>query len=239
MLSKNKCIVLSKLKYRDNDLIIRCYSLQRGTISYLVRGAVKSKKSASKMIYFQLLSQIETEDNYKPNKSLQYFKEVKLSYLYKSLHTNVFKSAIAIFLAEILNSILIEEESNEELYVFIETALQYLDTTDNYSNFHLLFLIKLTRFLGIQPQQLSSTPSHFDLQTGTFENQAHGLYCIEGKNLDLLITLLGTNFDALHSIKITANQRQEFLGIILQYFELHLGGFKKPQSLQIFNDVFH
>ncbi|NNL82125.1 MAG: DNA repair protein RecO [Winogradskyella sp.] len=239
MLSKNKCIVLSKLKYRDNDLIIRCYSLQRGTISYLVRGAAKSKKSASKMIYFQLLSQIETEDNYKPNKSLQYFKEVKLSYLYKSLHTNVFKSAIAIFLAEILNSILIEEESNEELFVFIETALQYLDTTDHYSNFHLLFLIKLTRFLGIQPQQLSTAPSHFDLQTGTFENKAHGLYCIEGKNLDLLITMLGTNFDALHSIKITANQRQEFLGIILQYFELHLGGFKKPQSLQIFNDVFH
>ncbi|NNK40842.1 MAG: DNA repair protein RecO, partial [Winogradskyella sp.] len=179
MLSKNKCIVLSKLKYRDNDLIIRCYSLQRGTISYLVRGAAKSKKSASKMIYFQLLSQIETEDNYKPNKSLQYFKEVKLSYLYKSLHTNVFKSAIAIFLAEILNSILIEEESNEELFVFIETALQYLDTTDHYSNFHLLFLIKLTRFLGIQPQQLSTAPSHFDLQTGTFENKAHGLYCIE------------------------------------------------------------
>lgn len=239
MLTKNKCIVLSKLKYGDNDLIVRCYSLQRGTISYLVRGALKSKKAASKMIYFQLLSQIETEDNYKANKSLQYFKEVKLSYLYKTLHTNVYKSAITQFLAEILNTVLVEEESNTELFVFIETALQYLDTTDDYSNFHLLFLIKLTRFLGIQPEKKAIAPSHFDLQTGTFKNYSSGLFCIEGKNLDLLITLLGTNFDALQTVRINADQRQEFLGIILQYFELHLGGFKKPQSLQIFNDVFH
>jgi len=50
---------------------------------------------------------------------------------------------------------------------------------------------------------------------------------------------LGTTFDALEEVKMNSKQRQSFLAIILLYFELHLGSFKKPKSLQVFNDVFN
>ena len=152
MLIKNKSIVLSKLKYRDNDLIIRCYTLQRGTVNYLARGVLKNKSSASKAVYFQPLSQLEIEESYKPNQSLQSFKEVKLSYLYNTLHSNIYKGSIVMFLSEILSTVLKEEEPNEKLFSFLEASLQYLDNEESYSNFHLLFLLKLTKFLGIQPE---------------------------------------------------------------------------------------
>jgi DNA repair protein RecO (recombination protein O) len=239
MLSKNNSIVLSKLKYKDNDLIIKCYTQQRGVVSYILRGVFKTKKGYKKIVYFQVLSQLQLEENFKPNRTLQGIKEVKFNVIYKSIHTNIYKGAIALFLSEILANVLREEEKNEALYNYLETALQYLDSEDNYSNFHLLFLLKLTRYLGIQPEHLNMDYPYFNLQSGVFQDLDNGIYSISGNNLTLLKRLLGINFDALHSIKINAKQRQGFLNMLLHYFELHLDGFKKPKSLQVLNEVFH
>lgn len=239
MLTKNNSIVLSKLKYRDYDLIVKCYTQQRGVVSYLLRGVLKSKKGKTKTVYFQALSQLQIEENFKPNQSLHSIKEVKLNYIYKSLHTNIYKSAIVLFLSEILSNVLKEEEKNEGLFNYIETALQYLDNEEHYANFHLLFLLKLTRYLGFQPENLNIDYPYFNLESGVFEASTNGIYSISGKNLTLLKQLLGINFDDLTTIKISAKQRQEFLNMLLYYFELHLGGFKKPKSLQVLNEVFH
>ncbi|BAO75772.1 DNA repair protein RecO [Winogradskyella sp. PG-2] len=239
MLTKNNSIVLSKLKYRDYDLIVKCYTQQRGVVSYLLRGVLKSKKGKTKTVYFQALSQLQIDENYKPNQSLHSIKEVKLNYIYKSLHTNIYKSAIVLFLSEVLSNVLKEEEKNEDLFNYIETALQYLDNENQFSNFHLLFLLKLTRYLGFQPENLNSNYPFFNLKSGVFEATNNGIYSISGENLTLLKRLLGINFDALSFVKINAKQRQEFLNMLLYYFELHLGGFKKPKSLQVLNDVFH
>jgi DNA repair protein RecO (recombination protein O) len=239
MLSKNNSIVLSKLKYREYDLIVKCYTQQRGVVSYILRGILKSKKSQTKTVYFQALSQLQIEESFKPNQSLHSIKEVKLNYIYKSLHTNIYKSAIVLFLSEILSNVLKEEEKNEDLYNYIETALQYLDNEEHYANFHLLFLLKLTRYLGFQPENLKMDYAYFNLESGVFEARNNGIYSISGENLTLLKRLLGTNFDALHSVKINTKQRQEFINMLLFYFELHLSGFKKPKSLQVLNDVFH
>ena len=239
MLSKNNSIVLSKLKYRDYDLIVKCYTEQRGVVSYMLRGVLKSKKGLSKTVYFQMLSQLQIEENYKPNQSLQYIKEVKFNYIYKSLHTNIYKSSIVLFLSEILSNVLKEEEKNEDLFHFITASLQYLDNEDQFSNFHLLFLLKLTRYLGFLPENLQNNYDFFNLESGVFEAKNHGVYSVSGENLTLLKQLLGTSFDALKTVKITANQRQDFLHMLLHYFELHLGSFKKPKSLQVLNEVFH
>lgn len=239
MLTKNNSIVLSKLKYRDYDLIVKCYTQERGVVSYILRGVLKSKKGQTKTVYFQVLSQLQIEENYKPNQSLHTIKEVKLNYIYSSLHTNIYKSAIVLFLSEILSNVLKEEEKNEDLFHYLETTLQYLDSEDHFSNFHLLFLLKLTRYLGFQPENLSNDYPYFNLESGVFEASINGVYSISGENLTLLKQLLGINFDALNTIKINAKQRQEFLNMLLYYFELHLGSFKTPKSLQIFNQVFN
>jgi len=79
----------------------------------------------------------------------------------------------------------------------------------------------------------------FNLNDGEFQLKNTSKYCIFDENLTLLKQLLGTTFDALDEVRITAKQRQSFLSLILLYFELHLGSFKKPKSLKILNDVFN
>ncbi len=239
MLITSKIIVLHKLKYKDNDLIVNCYTKHRGAVSYLIKGALKSSKSnTSKSVYFQPLTQLNVVEDYKPNRSLQFLKEYKTYFLYRTLHQNIYKSAITLFLSEVLHISLKEEEENKELFNFLETSFQYLDTIENFANFHLLFLLKLTRYLGFQPE----TPNHdayfFQLEIGTFSAKDEGGKSISGKNLTLLKQFMGINFDALSTIKISAENRQNFLNMLLNYFELHLEGFKKPKSLKVLSQIF-
>ena len=50
MLSKSKAIVLSTLRYKENDLIVKCYTNERGLVSYLQKGVFKSKRSKTKAV---------------------------------------------------------------------------------------------------------------------------------------------------------------------------------------------
>ena len=239
MQTKTKAIVLSKIRFKDNDLIVKCYTSNQGIVSYLLNGVLKSKKSNKKIAYFQPLSLLDLETDHKDNRSLQYIKDLKTNFLYSSLHTNIVKSAIAMFLAEILSQALKEEEQNLSLFNYLETSFKWLDTNSQISNAHLLFLLELTKYLGFYPDDSEIDADFFNLLEGQFQHINNSKYCISGENLTLLKQVLGTNFDELYELKMNSKQRQQFLKMLLQYFDLHLTNFNQPKSLQILNDVFN
>jgi DNA repair protein RecO (recombination protein O) len=143
------------------------------------------------------------------------------------------------FLSEVLSSVLREEEENQALYHYLETSFRWLDTTDKFSNFHLLFLLNLTKHLGFYPDISDTNQLYFNLNNGLFESKKEDVYSIYGENLTILKQLLGTNFDELDDMKLNSKQRQSFLTMLLLYFELHLGSFRQPKSLKIFNQIFN
>jgi len=239
MLVSTKTIVLSKLRYKDNDLIIKCYTENFGLRSYLVRNALKTKKGKFKAAYFQPLSLLEIEADHKDNRSLQYFKDIKLYCHYKSLHTNIIKSAMVMFLSEVLSTVLVEEEQNQPLYNFLETTLVWFDEGDTDANFHLIFLIELTKYLGFYPEMPTEDSICFNLEDGKFQNVDTSVYCVSGDNFSTLKQLLGIKFDVSKSLEINSSQKREFLNMILLYFKLHLDGFKQPKSVLILNQVFN
>ena len=114
----------------------------------------------------------------------------------------------------------------------METTLQWLDSQVEYSNFHLLFLLNLTKYLGFYPEMKEINTSYFDLIEGSFTNQ-NIFNGVSGENLVQFKKLLGINFDVLHQVDFSATNRQTILSILIQYFELHLSGFKKPKSLTV------
>ena len=226
MVAKTKAIVFSALKYKDSSLIVTCYTLDYGVQSYILHHILKSKKGKLNPAYFQVLSQLEIQVTHKQNKTLHKISEVKLNHTYTSLQTNIYKSTVALFLAEILHNSLKEEEQNIELYNYLETALLWFDINDFNANFHLLFLLKLSQHLGIYPDKNELEQNFFYHE----KNRA---------KIDQLKTLFGVNFDELHLIKYNSQMRQDILNEILQYFNVHLGVFKKPKSLKILHEVFN
>ena len=233
-----KAIVLSALKYGDTSLIVKLFTVSDGLKSYLLRGVLASKKGKLKTAYFQPLTQLEITANHKNKGTLERLSEVKVCYQYQSLHTDIAKNAITLFLAEMLGNSIFEEESNLGLFQFIEAALQWLDTHDKIANFHLFFLLSLTRYLGFYPDTSQMNTSYFDLLEGQFTNHlSMNPVLMESKLVNFKL-FLGTNFDAIHTIKMNKKDRQELLESLVLYFELHLQGFRKPKSLAILNEVF-
>jgi len=239
MLVSTKAIVLSKIRYKDHDLIVKCYTKDFGISTYLIKNVLKTKKGKFKPAYFQPLSILDIEVDYKNNRSLQYFKDVKLHFNYSTLHNNVIKSAIIMFLSEILSTTLNEEEQNLALYNFLETTFIWFDQNGFNANFHLIFLIKFTKYLGFYPGLPQKEDKYFNLEEGKFQLIKTGRHCVSRDNLNLLKQLLGIKFDESKLLVINSNQKREFLNMILLYFKLHLDGFKQPKSVIILNQVFN
>lgn len=239
MIISTKAVVLSKLKYKDHDLIVRAYTASNGVVSFLVRGTFSSKKTKLKPAYFQPLSLLHLEIDYKNNRDLHYIKNIRLQQAYGSLHTDILKSTVVVFLAEILTMVLKEETSNDDLFNYIETALLWFDTIGCNSIFHHKFLMGLTKYFGVSPELSNSTFPFFNLEAGHYQTKCSGRYCISGSKLILFNSILGMEFDEVKRPSMNSAEKQELLNMILLYFKLHLQGFKSPKSLVILNQLFN
>ena len=236
MLVKTKAIVLSSLKYQEKSLIVKCFTLSDGLKSYFVPNAYSGKKSNQKIAYFQPLTLLEIEANHKNKGTLEHFKEVKLAYNYQNINTDIVKSAMVFFLSEVVNNSVFEEEKNENLFSFLETSLLWLDANDSVSNFHLIFLLELTKFLGFYPQIQEADFAYFEMIDGVF-SPFQGTSCLNAHETNLLKKAIQLRYD--DSQKIFAGvERQMLLKILLDYYAIHLDGFKKPKSLEILKEVF-
>lgn len=233
-----KAIILTSLKYGDTSLITRAFTASDGLKSYLLKGVLSSKKGKLKTAYFQPLTQLEIVANHKNKGTLETIREAKVNYHYQTLHSQIAKNATTQFLAEMLSNSIHEEESNQGLFEYIEASLQWLDTNDETANFHLHFLINLTKYLGFYPDTNGMNSSYFDLLEGEFTNTPSLNPVLTGENLIFFKKVLGINFDEIHTIKMNKANRQELLKSLVLYFELHLQGFRKPKSLAILNQVF-
>jgi DNA repair protein RecO (recombination protein O) len=238
MIIPTKAIVISKIKYKDNDLIVKCYTQAHGIVSFMVKGALSSKKGKLRPAYFQPLSILDLQFEFKPNRGLQFFRTINSGHHFQTLHSEVLKSTVILFLAEVLNMALNEEESNPPLFSFLETALIWFDTVTSDIVFHHKFLIELTKFLGFFPDESDNHLPYFNLEEGAYQSTSKGLYSIADRKLFLFNSILGTKFDNEFDKPMNPAQRQELLNMILLYFKLHLQGFKLPKSLVVLNQVF-
>ncbi|WP_209401579.1 DNA repair protein RecO [Pseudozobellia sp. WGM2] len=233
-----KAIVLTSLKYGDTSLIVKAFTASDGLKGYLLKGVLASKKGKLKSAYFQPLTQLEIVANHKNKGTLESIREAKVSYHNQTLHSNIAKNAMTLFLAEMLSNSIHEEEPNQGLFKFLEASLQWLDTHNEISNFHIYLLLRLTRYLGFYPDTKDIEASSFDLMEGEFTDTPSLNPILVDDNLDYFKTFLGTNFDGINSIKMNKKNRQELLQSLVLYYELHLQGFRKPRSLAVLNEVF-
>lgn len=233
-----KAIVLTTLKYGESSLIVKAYTASDGLKGYLLKGVLSAKKSTVKSAYFQPLSQLEIVANHKNKGTLESIREARIDFGYHTLHTDISKNAMTLFIAEILVNSIHEEEPNPALFEFLQLSLQWFDTHNESSNFHLYFMLRLTKYLGFYPDLENMGATYFDLLEGGFVNGPSHNPMVFGEQLSYFKSFLGINFDALPNIKMNKKNRHELLKHLILYFELHLQGFRKPRSLAVLNQVF-
>ncbi len=233
-----QAIVLSSIKYGEADLIVTCYTKDYGLKKYMLKGVLKSKKGKLRISYFQPLTQLEIVAIHKNKGTLERIKEVKISASYKTLQTQVTKSTLALFLSEILKTAIQEEEKNTDLFDFLSRSFIWLDTHKHFANFHILFLLKLSAYLGFYPKLDKTNNQYFNILEGNFQVNSTNSYCVSGEKITYFKTFFGINFDETQHIKLTGKVRLEILTLLLSYYQLHLEGFKKPKSVDVLVQIF-
>ena len=135
-------------------------------------------------------------------------------------------------------SIIRHEESDFKIFNFIKKSLIWFENSEKFSNFHILFLIYLTNFLGIFPEKNINNYPFFDIENGNFTSTSNSSNCINGKVIEDFSLILGTKFDYLNEVLTNVNQRRNMIDLILKYYQIHVPGFKIPKSIGILNDLF-
>ncbi len=216
MLLSSNGIVLSSVKYGENSTISKVFSQEKGLLT-LISSRSRSKK-AKQANFFQPLSLLHFIC-YFSNNSMHRVKEVSFVKGGEGAYEDVAANSIKFFLAELLSKLIKEEEQNLELYQFLYTQIQLLNSQKtNYGDFHLRFLISFFDQLGIQPH-IKPSDIYFDLQEGasTSTKPTHQDF-LESKNSTLFFR--ACNGD-LNFIKTEKNQ---VLNLIINYYNIQIGG---------------
>ncbi|MEM0519624.1 MULTISPECIES: DNA repair protein RecO [Aequorivita] len=238
MVVATKAIVFSAIKYSEADLIVCCYTEIAGVKSYLLRGILKSKRGKLKASYFQPLTQLELIADHKNKGTLEYIKEAKVAVPYQSLHTDIVKSGLVMFLSEMLKNCIREEEPNTALFAFMERAFQWLDANEAIANFHIFFLMQLSLYLGFFPDASNIEEKYFNIIDGNFQATDTSKYCLEGTQIENFKLFFNLDYNTLHTVKLSKKQRKELLDLLLAYYSFHVQGYQKPKSLAVLNQLF-
>ena len=239
MLLKTRGIVLSSIKYSESSIITKIYTEEIGMLSFLIRG-VRKRKARIPASFFQAFTLLDLDINYKSKSSLQNIKEVSLYQRTDSLHSDVRKSTIAIFLAEVLHKSLEDEQQENGLYDFLLLTITFLDSMDtSFGNFHLIFLLQLSKYLGFYPSKSNfDQQNYFNMESGTFEANPYHDQFLNIELTSLLKKVMKLSYMERDNMKITTKQRRNLLGELIRYYQLHLPGMGRISSKDVLEGVF-
>lgn len=233
--------MIHQLKYSENSIIAAIYTEEFGRQSYIVNG-VHSKNATVKAAVLQPLFLLDLEVYHKPGRNLHRLKNAKIEVPFTSIPYDVRKSSVVIFLAEILNKCLREEEPNRELFEFIFHALSFLDLSEKgVANFHLWFLFKLTTYLGIFPNRENLGVSfYFDLEKARFVSSepTHPDY-MDKRTTEIFSRLFDLSFSNLQDFAISGSDRQILLLKIIEFYRIHFEFLGELKSLRVLKEVFN
>jgi len=231
---------LQTLHYNDSAMIVRLLTEQAGAVSMLVP-IRRGRRTAVRHTLFQPLAVLSVEWNEQPRRELQHPREVLTALPLASLPYDARKAAIALFVAESLYYAVRTERDTRDIFAYVVRSIEWLDTCEgNFANFHLVFLLHLTAFLGFKPNiEDARAGDWFDLRAACFvhERPMHSDY-LSPAEAALLPKLLRMNYGTMRLFRFTGAERSQLLGRINDYYRLHLPSFPQLKSLEVLRQLF-
>lgn len=229
MLHKTRGIVLNYSKYRETSIIARIYTESFGIQSYIINSvrSQRSKKGLALLQPLTVLDMVVYFKNQKPD-GLQRISEYKPALNFTSIPFDVKKSAMALFVTELLTKVLKEEDDRGQVFEFLFQFILNLDQRkQGYESLHLFLMVQLTHYIGF------------------------GIHTKKGLENDGLLHKLTTSYDEIYKTLLILNTsdlsadfdiknllRRDILNYLVEYYKLHVEGFKELKSLDVLGQIF-
>lgn len=240
MLTKTQAIVLHSIKYGETRLIVDMFTRAYGRLSFIV-SLPKSPRSKVKKQYFQPLTMLEIEADVRPKVQLQKVRDVRLSWPFSSIPFDPHKLSISLFVAEFLYHALRGEQQNVPLFDYVANSIVWLDSQDaHYANFHLVFLMRLSRFLGFYPNlDHYEVGDYFDLRESVFSPQPplHRDFLIP-QEAEKMQVMMRMDYPTMHLYRMSHQERNRLLEVSLTYYRLHLPDFPEMKSVEVLREMY-
>lgn len=240
MMQKSRGVVLRVTKYNDEYVIADVFTESVGSVAFMVRVS-RSPRAAVRYTLFRPMAILDMEWAHREVARIQKLRSAQTAVPFDSLPYDPAKSAIALFLAETLTYAVREERGNQPLFEYILSSLEWLDAaTGRFANFHLVFLMRLTLFLGCAPNIEAARPGDlFDMRAGCFSSvrPPHGDILVpeDAARLPLLMRM---NYGTMHVFRFSGAERSRLLGFITAYYRLHLPVFPELKSLAVLREMY-
>ena len=240
MLTKTEALVLHAIKYGETRMIVDVFTRTQGRLSLIV-SIPKSPKGKIRKQLFQPLTLLEAEIDIRPQAQLHKLRDVRLATPFATIPFHPHKLAIVLFVAEFLDHALRSEQRNEPLFDYIANSVQWLDgQTDRFANFHLVFLMRLSRFLGFYPNLDDyQTGDYFDLRESVFCAQPplhHDV--LQPSEADKLQLMMRMDYPTMHLFRLSHHERNRLLEVAVVYYRLHLPNFPELKSLAVLQELY-
>lgn len=239
MLHKTRGIVFKVTDYGESSVIAQVYTEKFGLQSYIVNGAKKPKAKIHRNM-LQPLHLLDMVVYHKNTGSVQRIAELKNIPLLQSIPYDVIKSSLTMFLNEVLYKSVKQQTGDESLFQFIFHAIELLDhESGSVSNFHLIFLLRLTRYLGFYPDKNKPEGADFfNMKDGVFTRyKPESWLYLSPPHTQHFYELLNCGFEHMNTINLKNDERRYLLTKILEYYALHVEGFGNIRSHEVLEEV--
>lgn len=229
MLFKTRGIPLGYIKYKETSIIAKIYTEEFGLQSYIQNGVRSSSNKNTKIALFQPLTLLDMVVYHKKGVDLHRISEMKTSYTYKALHTDIRKLTIGSFLTEILIKCLKDETKNEELFGFLFASFVALDHLHS-NDFHLKCMIRLGQYLGFMPKDADGLLLQLNFLSPNFIQKISEIECKKW-----LHHLFESDFEV--SYPNAHAYIPQTIDVLVEYYAHHVPGFGNLRSLEIIRSI--
>lgn len=237
MLHKTRGLIFHTTDFGETSLVAKIYTEVFGIQSYLIN-SVRKKNARIHSNIFQPLTPVDLVVYHKERPGLQRISDIRPNPPLASIPFDVSKSSIVFFLDEILYKSIREEEANPQLFEFIRKAVLDLDEASVAGNdFHIIFLIQLSRYLGFGPtNNFSETKNIFNLKEGnfqeTFPDHPNFIPLSLGREFSRLI-----DADLNFSSALNTAERRLLINYVIEFFNLHIDSLGIIKSHKVLEEV--
>jgi DNA repair protein RecO (recombination protein O) len=239
VLHKTRGIVLRTINYSESSVVVQVFTEKFGLQTYMVNG-VRKPKAKTSLNLFQPLNLLEMVVYHKQTGGIQRVSELRNSPVFMNIPFDVVKGSLLMFLNEMIYKSFKQETEDPQLFEFVFSSLQFLDLSqDSPANFHLLFLIQLSKYLGFYPDNsFADSCQYFDLKNGIFLEQRplHPQY-ISQPYTSFIAQLMNTKFEEMEILTITSAQRRVLLQALIDFYHLHIDSIGIIYSHEVLEEV--
>lgn len=247
---KTDALVLRSRDYGEGHQILTLFTRARGKVGAIAKGVRKPKSRSRGAVQWLNFSRFELY----AGRSLHTVIQGESLESFRTIKENLEKLALALYLTELLDEMVPEEEINEEAFLLLLTALQLLNYGMPELTSRMLFEIQLLKVLGYHPRLknchcgvcVEGKQVHFGINEGGVlcwpcARQDHTAVSVNAGAIALWGKLAETNFRLLSRLRITGEhgrQLKKLLGAYLYfYLEKELKSIKFLQNLEELSNV--